>query len=70
MGHYEDYDYSVNLDIQEEEVSNREELVRRIMGFIPRTEDLPGSSPAGWHAIKLRALPDSQLRKLLSVCFR
>lgn len=70
MGHYEDKNYSVTLHISENEVSSREELIRRIMDFVPRTENLPGTPPAGWHAIRLDVLPDEELSKLLSVCFR
>ena len=70
MGHYENDDYIVNLDIPEDEVTSREEAIRRIMAFVPRTDDLPGPPPAKWHAIRLSTLPDKKLRKLLSPCLR
>ena len=70
MGHYEDEDYSVHMELAESEVSGREELISKIMAFVPRTVDYPGPHPALWHAIKFSTLPDATLRKLLSVCFR
>ena len=72
MGHYEDRDLVLKMELSETEFkfSNREELIGRIMAFVPRTKRLPGKPPAEWHAIELSTLPDETLRALLSVCFR
>ena len=70
MGHWEHDPYVLTEEHGENEFSSREELMERLIAFVPK-RDARHFPEAGFHAIDVQhALPEEKLRRLLKGFFR
>ena len=64
MGRYEDDDYFLHEEHSESEFSSREELIQRLMDFIPDCRRNP------WHGMNRNPQADMEIRNCLDMMFR
>jgi len=70
MGHYEDESFIMAKTTWEGFFSDRDDLMRALIYFIPRIDDSTSMDhPIRYHAISKRDLPDDELKEILSGCF-